>query len=417
MRINPITFTSCTNRKYTDCRPVFKGEYYCGKYYTDNQIKTAKKYQYVDDYYNLLFGKFLDEESGFFTSFDTAFDRAMTRMKPIEELVEYFQAINKQKDEELEKISKDLSDLKTKQQDLDNDIDAIAKDLDNEKRLAQKKKEEVESYLGMQKRSKKVKEILNEKFIKLAKAENIGGVNQSKITFPNGILISGLDEESMANVVSYCADQSDMGLKIIDFKKVEPKNVINVLAKTTKETKFSGRRNIIYIKNFDIYSKPDINNDEIIPKLKALLSNCSSQRKCTIFINYDKPKELSPEITADHRFDKIDVTDIKYKYKPKFKPYYKDYKMKYGITNDDVVELFCGNWGYNDKVLWINSRRTKDINAVLDNIIAIKELKKFKNVEKLQCPEPEELHLLTGFKNTYGRTDGYRYIYEKKLDY
>ena len=149
MRINPITFTSCTNRKYTDCRPVFKGEYYCGKYYTDNQIKTAKKYQYVDDYYNLLFGKFLDEESGFFTSFDTAFDRAMTRMKPIEELVEYFQAINKQKDEELEKISKDLSDLKTKQQDLDNDIDAIAKDLDNEKRLAKKKKEEVESYLGM----------------------------------------------------------------------------------------------------------------------------------------------------------------------------------------------------------------------------------------------------------------------------
>ena len=130
----------------------------------------------------------------------------------------------------------------------------------------------------------------------------------------------------------------------------------------------------------NIYSKPDINNDEIIPKLKALLSNCSSQRKCTIFINYDKPKELSPEITADHRFDKIDVTDIKYKYKPKFKPYYKDYKMKYGITNDDVVELFCGNWGYNDKVLWINSRRTKDINAVLDNIIAIKELKKFKGL-------------------------------------
>jgi len=433
MKVNSLPLMQhSSNRK----KIAFKGEYYDNKYYTDTQIEKAKLYMYVEDYSLVLWDELFEEEDGFFTSFDTANKRAKERFAPIETLIKYFQKINKERTSKLENINNEMNIIKIKQDKLANDVNILKENVKKEKEIAKKKKEELESYLGMRKRYAEVKKNITEKFISLSGAEqmenenkNSGNIfsNKSNIIYPNGILISGLDKESMQRIAVETANEANFDLKNIDFGTIDKKDAIKTIGSIAKNAQNSNKRCIIHVENFDKHTLHTEGNQEFIGKLKAFLSDCALTKNCTILLNtdihlvppkngnFDKSKYISSEVLADQRFKyKFDVNNIKYKYKPQITEYNEGYNFRYGLDNDENVNLYLADWNRNPYMLWVDSCKNKDIKAVSENIDKIKELEHFKLVHKIQCPEPENPEELTDFKNIYVLSKGVP-IYEKKL--
>ncbi len=96
-------------------------------------------------------------------------------------------------------------------------------------------------------------------------------------------------------------------------------------------------------------------------------------------------------------------------YLPEFTPYYDGYTMKYGKNKS--VNLFKG---YCDEVLWIDSYFTSDIERVLEDINKIKKVNLFKNINRIQCPQP--LYYISGFYPINNYTENRRQIYEMRLN-
>ena len=55
------------------------------------------------------------------------------------------------------------------------------------------------------------------------------------------------------------------------------------------------------------------------------------------------------------------------------------------------MDLYLGSYGYKPNILWVNSTNTEAIKAVIHNFKLIKSIDKFKNIEILQFPKPDNL--------------------------
>ena len=92
------------------------------------------------------------------------------------------------------------------------------------------------------------------------------------------------------------------------------------------------------------------------------------------------------------------------------------YNLKFGLQKEDSVNLFLGDSGYNQEILWIDSFENEKIDAVLENIDKIKKIDKFKKIRQIQCPKPnstEELKSFVKLENRY--TYDNKPIYQKSL--
>lgn len=150
---------------------------------------------------------------------------------------------------------------------------------------------------------------LNIKFINLAQNKNkIVGNAQS--IFPNGIMLSGFDENSGTELASWVAKKSGCKLKEVNFANLTQEKALETLINLAETSSKANQRTLIHIKNFDKYTTPIEENENIIGKLKAFLSSCALKYNCTVITEVKNPKELAPEINADQRFKvRIDVDD------------------------------------------------------------------------------------------------------------
>lgn len=206
--------------------------------------------------------------------------------------------IREQKEETAKEIKLNKINSKRKQLDLEDDkINLEEKGIVLEKELLQDQKFSIYS------------DSLNIKFINMAQNEKkIVGNAQS--IFPNGIMLSGFDENSGAELASWVANKSGCKLKEVNFADLTQEKALATLINISENSLKSNQRTLIHIKNFDKYTTPIQENENIIGKLKAFLSSCAQKYKCTVITEVKNPKELAPEINADQRFKvRIDIDD------------------------------------------------------------------------------------------------------------
>lgn len=70
------------------------------------------------------------------------------------------------------------------------------------------------------------------------------------------------------------------------------------------------------------------------------------------------------------------------------------YRFYYGDNKEDVIDLYKGSFGWDEKVLWIDSEKNKDIMLVRNFIENIKGIEYFKNVKSIEFPQTEDISKL-----------------------
>lgn len=262
--------------------------------------------------------------------------------------------------------------------------------------------------LCQEKRKKQVFSELDNKYIALFKMEN-------KI-FPNAIMIKGVDEKEEQNAVINYLRNNNCDVYRLDFNMIPLDKVQKDILQCAKNIKENKKHSIIAIDNFDKYTIYNDENFNFINNLKRFLSSCNANYDTTILVFESNPEKLDENIIGKHRFQKeIDVRHINSANLCEFVPIYDGYTMIYDDKEDTKVDLYLGNYGYNDKVLWVDTNNSTKIQVVIKNIDKIKKINKFNNVKFIQCIKPDNLMNLNEFYETNKYTTDYQTIYEKTL--
>lgn len=148
--------------------------------------------------------------------------------------------------------------------------------------------------------------IMREKFVDLATIEK----KQKKdvkttdatpsLIFPNGIMLVDMDKKTEADLLKWAVKEAGCGFHKVDFNELSRDEALTQLRNIHTES--DARRKIVYIENFDKYTRPTQDNETFIGKLKAILSSCADKYKSTIVVNVVNPNHLAPEISAVQRF-------------------------------------------------------------------------------------------------------------------
>lgn len=120
--------------------------------------------------------------------------------------------------------------------------------------------------------------------------------------FPNGIMLIGFDKKTAKDILEWTVANSECRLKTIDFEKLSSDTVLTELSKAAQEAQKTSKRTLLHIVNFDKFTRNIPENQAVIPKLKAFLSNSAEKYKCTVITEVDSTSKLATEITADQRF-------------------------------------------------------------------------------------------------------------------
>lgn len=215
-----------------------------------------------------------------------------------------FRRINAQKEEmaktlKLEGFAKKREQIKLEK----SNIDIEEKDLNLEKELLQDQK--LSDYTDN----------IKTKFVNKAQLEKeeiknkVNNNSQSNLTFPNGIMLSGLDDKTNNELIQWTVKKSDCELKKVDFANLTENEALKELSTIANNAKQANKRTIIHIKNLDKFTVPTKNNEEIIPKLKNFLQKCAGEYKCTVITEVKDPSKLASAITADQRFEVVVRSD------------------------------------------------------------------------------------------------------------
>lgn len=302
----------------------FKGQQFRTGYFTDEEIRLAKKYLHVEEYWDMM----TDEVWGSFGALSKLFDNKNVRsqydsrvnsvIKLINELKEDIAERGRrakqiaddlaEKERETERLRKTQEELKKKaalqklkerREQLDlgrKKIDLMEENMNFEKELIQDQK--LSDYTGD----------LKSKFIDLVQMEKdeqkvgLDEKSRQKLLFPNGIMLSGLDKNTSNEILQWTFKKTNCKVKKVDFKNLTEAEAIQQLNDIAEKALNSKTRTLIHIQNFDKFTEQNDNNKEIIPKLKGFLSNCAEKYKCTVITEVEDASKLAPEITAPQRF-------------------------------------------------------------------------------------------------------------------
>lgn len=144
---------------------------------------------------------------------------------------------------------------------------------------------------------------LEDSFITQAKIGKDGGYDS---IFPNGIMIAG-NNIILDDIAQWLAKESCCKLEKVDFTNMSQEEAINALLNISNKAKENNWRTLIEIINFERFTIPTLENRRIIGALKAFLSGCAKDKKCTIIAQTDDISKIDDIVMADHRFQvKID---------------------------------------------------------------------------------------------------------------
>lgn len=238
-------------------------------------------------------------------------------------------------------------------------------------------------------------------------------------SIPTAILISGNSKPNRENVLNWICKQSESKCRIEEYDCPDDIEKLMYYLETEKEYcenryKKSKIRTLVKLNDFDQHLKDD--NTE----LKDFLFSLSEDKSpMTIIFGTEDAKELSsPFIGNARRIPiKIDMTEKLAENEMisaiKIKPNeYDGYKFQ--IDNDKYINLYLGDFGYSDDILWVESENSKEIKIIIQNIKAIKNIDKFKNVKFIQCPI-KDYREIEGMTPIRKYTKEYKQISQYKL--
>ena len=203
-------------------------------------------------------------------------------------------------------------------------------------------------------------------------------------------------------------------------------NAIMIEGKDINESKESikwlvSRANANYLK---INRQTGMSDEDYLATIDSILEECKENHEKT------DSKNLDPITLQDHRVnlkikikDKISADDF-VKLQLDFlranitKIGKTDgYKFNYIPGTDKNVDLYLGCFGCNDKILWIEHKSVEDIEYAVKFVDAIKRIKCFKNIEKIQCSAPSDMTKARelGFYLLSALTKDMKAIIEKRL--
>lgn len=160
-------------------------------------------------------------------------------------------------------------------------------------------------------------------------------------------------------------------------------------------------------KFFSLDNSNDKQNSDLAKKLQFLLERPEKPKRLDTPDNYQYEKPMK-NIILRNRSDRLVVRE--------FNNIYDGYNLRFGFKPEENVNLYLGDSGYNNKILWIDSQSNKKIKAVFNNFREIRQLDKFKNIDTIQFPEPENITEFPRYEKLENRyTKDYKPIYEKRV--
>ena len=354
-----------------------------------SEIGPARKYQHLKNPYPQVLEKvYFNEE----------------KAQRVLELIAKYREENKNTVRNINNSNTKINHITTKINELTKEEIELLKQIEQERLAKAIDRLKLARILTEEKRKNKACLELDEKFINLYKLE--------KKQFPNAIMIMGVDNPDYQTQIVRHLQNQNCDVQLIDFDKVSIDKVNKELSDNAKSAKNSGKHPIIYIKNFDKYTVPSAENFDFISKMKGFLSACSKKFDTTVLVFESNPKRLDENVIGKHRFQRvIDVTKIKEGEISEFLPKYDGYTYVYDIDDNAAVDLYLGNFGYNDKVLWAETVEPEKIRKIIENIGEIKKVARFKDVKYIQTPAEG----VEGFNSTYGKTADHKTIYEYEI--
>lgn len=250
-------------------------------------------------------------------------------------------------------------------------------------------------------------------------------------SIPNAIMIEGKDtKESKENIkwlvsranANYLKINRQIGMSDEDYLAT----IDSVLDECRENYEKSKKRSLLYIEDFDSL----IQKGNAVGDIKDLLPTLNSEYKTTLVFSTTDSKKLDPITLQDHRVnlkikikDKISADDF-VKLQLDFlranitKIGKTDgYKFNYIPGTNKNVDLYLGCFGCNDKILWLEHKSVEDIEYAVKFIDAIKRIKCFKNIEKIQCSMPTDMSKARelGFYIISALTKDMKAIIEKRI--
>jgi hypothetical protein len=308
----------------------FKGQQFKTGYFTDEEIRLAKKYLHVEDYLDMM----TDEVWGSFGALSKLFSNKSVRsqydstVNSVNKLINEFKEDIAERSRRAKRVADDLADKERQTERLRKEQEELKKQIKLQKLkerrdqldLGRKKIDLMEENMSFEReliQDQKLSDYtgdLKSKFIDLVqmeKNEQKAGLDEKsrqKLLFPNGIMLSGLDKKTSDEIIQWTFKKTGCKVKKIDFKNLTEAEAIQQLNDIAEKALTTKTRTLIHIQNFEKFTEQNATNKEIIPKLKGFLSNCAEKYKCTVITEVEDASKLAPEITAPQRF-KVKITD------------------------------------------------------------------------------------------------------------
>lgn len=231
--------------------------------------------------------------------------------------------------------------------------------------------------------------------------------NNPKVKIPNALMIKSKNRDESIRTVQWIITKSNGNFISIkdngDSNRTRLDQIFTILEDAEENYEKNGRRTLVYVENFDKLLSKSPDNEDVIADLKDIMDKISNQYKTTLIFNCNDTRNLNPIVLQPHRvkiynLDKEaplqELEKIQNSYILSNIKKLKDtdgYRFAYVPYDNSYVDLYLGSFGYKPNILWVNSTNTEAIKAVIHNFKLIKSIDKFKNIEILQFPKPDNL--------------------------
>ena len=408
---------SSVNHKTDKFEPSFTGQQYDSGYYTDQEIELAKKYKYAKNFDEHLRTDIWNSFSGWKQLWGSYYKDTQYTFDEVKKLINELSKNDNNLTTKISRLETELSETDKKIIEKENKQKELTEKIEKQITKNKEKQKEIKKIETEQKRISYLKENINNALILPLKAEKELGKKLVVLDRLNGIMVSNASSLMMNALINSVKHNSGCEVEKVDFNDLTEKEVIKKFKEISQSAANKKNRTLIYVENFEKYAKNTPENETIIGKLKNFLQCCSAKYNCIVLTNVDEPNHLSPEINADHRFKiHLDTKNVRENTIMDCVQVLDGYNLKFGLQKEDSVNLFLGDSGYNQEILWIDSFENEKIDAVLENIDKIKKIDKFKKIRQIQCPKPnstEELKSFVKLENRY--TYDNKPIYQKSL--
>lgn len=246
-----------------------------------------------------------------------------------------------------------------------------------------------------------IKYQINEEFLSAFNKDN------KKVKIPDALMIHSKNREEATETLKWIVGKSNSNYIYIEDKKeanyTRLDQIRTVLEEAEENYNKNGKRTLVWVENFDKLLLKDSDNEEVIGDLKDMLDKISKQYKTTIIFSCNSTENLDPIVLQPHRVKIYNIDkDAPLEELKRIQSNYilsniqklpntDGYRFKYLPFEQNFVDLYLGDFSYSSNILWVDSQNIDAIHAVINNFDTIKKIPKFKNINSIKFPRPNNI--------------------------